>query len=100
MPKNFPSYTQCSKPPDWYRVTVTQTIALAVTGLIAAIAAGAAVSLIMPGVAAGFVLVCLSAIRFCLWWLNVRLICLGGDRSEIGAIYHLEPPVSGQFYSF
>ena len=100
MPKAFPSYTKCSKPSQWYRVTVTQTVALAITGLIAAVAAGIAAGAIMPGVAAGLVLVCLSAIRFCLWWLNVRLICLGGLRSEIGAIYHLEPPVTGEFYSF
>ncbi|MGI9169600.1 MAG: hypothetical protein ACR2FH_05390 [Caulobacteraceae bacterium] len=100
MAKPFPSYTKCSKPSNWYRVTISGTIALAVTGLIAAIAAGLATSLLMPGVAAGLVLVCLSAIRFCRWWLNVRLICLGGDRSEIGAIYHLEPPVAGPFYAF
>src|SRR5581483_2034946 len=32
-----------------------------------------------------------AGIALCKWWLDVRLICLGGDRSAIGAIYSLEP---------
>lgn len=27
----------------------------------------------------------------CDWWLNVRLVCLGGDRSMVGMIVSLEP---------
>lgn len=61
---------------------------LGIGGLIAAAAAGAWA----PGVAAFMALVCLAAITFCTWWLDIRLICLGGDRSAIGAIYNVEPP--------
>ena len=27
----------------------------------------------------------------CDWWLNVRLVCLGGDRSVVGMIVSVEP---------
>jgi hypothetical protein len=59
------------------------------------VAMGAAIMLvaIAPGVAIIMAGLCLAGIALCTWWLNVRLICLGGDRSVIGAIYHLEPPV-------
>jgi hypothetical protein len=46
-----------------------------------------------PGLALLLAALCVAGMAFCTWWLDVRLICLGGDRSEIGAIYHLEPPV-------
>src|SRR5262249_26208584 len=69
-------------------------VAIAVLGLFmgggwALLTAGASIA---PGVALFLATLCISGMMFCDWWLNVRLICLGGDRSAIGAIYFLEPP--------
>jgi hypothetical protein len=87
----FPSYTQCSSPSGWYKVPAAWMAVVGGAGLAALIAAGIAGAW-APGVAALLAAACLSAILFCTWWLNIRLICLGGDRSAVGAIYHLEPP--------
>jgi hypothetical protein len=91
MPTWFPSYTNCSAPSAWYKVPVWAMVLLGGIGIGGLIAAGAA-SAWAPGVAVFLAMACLAGITFCTWWLNVRLICLGGDRSAIGAIYHLEPP--------
>jgi hypothetical protein len=91
MPDWFPSYTQCSSPGGYYGVPYAALAAIGGTGVVALVAAAAGGAL-APGVAAFLATVCLGFITFCNWWLNVRLICLGGDRSAIGAIYHLEPP--------
>jgi hypothetical protein len=87
----FPSYTSCSGPSGWYKVPAWAIALLASVGGLAFILAGVGGAWI-AGVAALMASVCLAAITFCTWWLNVRLICLGGDHSAIGAIYHLEPP--------
>jgi hypothetical protein len=87
----FPSYTNCSSPSGWYKVPVWALALIGGVGLAALIAAAAGGAAV-PGVAAFMATVCLAFITFCNWWLNVRLICLGGDRSAVGAIYHLEPP--------
>lgn len=91
MPAWFPSYTSCSGPSGWYRLPVWALVLFGTVGLVALIAAAAGGAL-APGVAALLATVCLAGITFCSWWLNVRLICLGGDHSAAGAIYHLEPP--------
>jgi hypothetical protein len=91
MPNWFPSYTNCSSPGGWYKVPAWALALLGGVGIVALLAAGLAGAW-APGVAAFMATVCLAAITFCTWWLNVRLICLDGDRSAIGAIYHLEPP--------
>lgn len=36
-------------------------------------------------------LVAAGTVAGCDWWLNVRLVCLGGDRSVIGMIVSVEP---------
>ena len=87
----FPSYTNCSSPSGWYKVPAWAIALLASVGGLAFILAGIGGAWV-TAVAALMASVCLAAITFCTWWLNVRLICLGGDHSAIGAIYHLEPP--------
>ncbi len=89
----FPSWTQCSSPLDYYPLPTWAVALLPAGGLVALVAAALAGAWI-PGVAALLATACLGGIVFCSWWLNVRLICLGGDHSAIGAIYHLEPPVA------
>jgi hypothetical protein len=34
---------------------------------------------------------CGAGIYFCNWWLHIRLICLDGNRSAIGAIFNVDP---------
>ncbi|MBV8841440.1 MAG: hypothetical protein JO078_06285 [Candidatus Eremiobacteraeota bacterium] len=91
MPTWFPSYTNCSSPSGYYGIPAWALALIGGVGVAALIALAVAGSW-APGVAAFLATVCLAGITFCSWWLNVRLICLGGDRSAIGAIYHLEPP--------
>jgi hypothetical protein len=92
MPTPFPSYTGCSEPSRWYRTTITQAILIAAASLVFAGPVYLAFTL-APALAFLLAGVCIGAIVFVQWWLAVRLICLGGDRSEIGAIYRLEKPV-------
>ena len=94
MPNWFPSYTGCSAPSRWYRVTIPNAVLIAAASLIFA-APLIIFFAVAPGVAFLLAGVCMGAIVFVQWWLAVRLICLGGNRSEAGAIYHLELPVEG-----
>ncbi len=95
----FPSWTSCSEPENYFPPPVLNMVLVGVTGvgvLAAMIAAAIALGpggLALGGVDALLASACLAAISFCYWWLDIRLVCLGGDRSAIGAIYHLEPPV-------
>ena len=91
MPPWFPSYTNCSSPGGWYNIPAWAMALIGTLGLGGLIAAGAAGAW-APGVAAFLASACLAGITLCSWWLDVRLICLDGDRSSIGAVYHLEPP--------
>ena len=106
MPNWYPSWTKCSNPADYRGIPVGAMVAIgtlgAVMGAIAGLGGVAALSAsgfwailyaLSPGVAVFLAGLCVAAIAFCNWWLDVRLICLGGDRSVVGAIYHLEPPV-------
>jgi hypothetical protein len=93
MPDWFPSWTECCQPsayrgsplhdPAFWFATFFTTIAGALSGFIFGIG---------PAVAFALASLTVRAIQFCNWWLDVRLICLGGNRSAVGAIYHLEPP--------
>jgi hypothetical protein len=87
----FPSYTNCSDPKDYYGIPVWALALIGGTGVAALIAAAVAGAWI-PSVAAFLATVCLAGITFCTWWLNVRLICLGGDRGAGGVIYSVDPP--------
>src|SRR5665213_1908396 len=106
MPNWFPSWTKCCAPANYRGLPVGAMVAIstlgAVMGTIAGLGGVSALSAsgfwavlyaLSPGVALFLASLCLAAMAFCTWWLDVRLICLGGDRSAIGAIYHLEPPV-------
>jgi hypothetical protein len=106
MPNWYPSWTKCCNPADYRGIPVGAMVAIgtlaAVMGAIAGLGGVAALNAsgfwailyaLSPGVAIFLAGLCLAAIAFCNWWLDVRLICLGGDRSVVGAIYHLEPPV-------
>jgi len=86
MPNWYASYTNCSDPGDWYKQPILQT---AVIGIIVA---SVGIGLIIAGASTTGSAVVLAAayiagIYYCNWWLNIRLICLGGDRSAIGVIY-------------
>ena len=93
MPDWFPSWTGCSAPANYRGSPLKDpafwfaTVFTSVLGIVAAF-----LGAIGPGVAWTLASLTLRAIQFCDWWLNVRLICLGGDRSAVGVIYHLEPP--------
>jgi hypothetical protein len=91
MPNWYPSWTQCSLPANYRGFPLAGVI----TGASVALLMGVLVGLVAvtPGIAVGLAVLCMAGMQVCTWWLNVRLICLGGDRSAIGAIYHLEPPV-------
>lgn len=91
MPNWFPSYTDCCAPGAYHPVPTVAAVVFGLgglAGLIAAIAQGVGLGLGAPLFCAGL---CVAGIILCQWWLDVRLICLGGDRSAIGAIYSLEP---------
>ena len=94
MPNWYPSWTRCSLPANFRPAPYGGVVAIAIIGVLMgggwiALTLGASIA---PGVALALAVLCIAGIMFCNWWLNVRLICLGGDRSAIGAIYHLEPP--------
>jgi hypothetical protein len=94
MPTYFPSYTKCTQPNKFSPTPWGPLGAIiatgGMTGVLAAISlyAVAGLSPATAIVAAG---VCGGGITLIRWWLDVRLICLGGDRSAIGAIYSFEP---------
>jgi hypothetical protein len=91
VPKYFPSWTKCTAPGKFKPVPAFASlffVGAGASGLILTLLAGATASF---GTSLLFVALCGGAITFCHWWLDVRLICLGGDRSAIGAIYSLEP---------
>lgn len=90
MPNWFPSYTDCDQPGGYKSLPIVAMVVFSLGGLAGLIAA---IVQSLNGLAPpllGFGL-CVAGIIFCLWWLNDRLICLGGDQSAIGAIYSLEP---------
>lgn len=91
MPNWYPSWTKCCNPADYRGLPVGAMVAIGSVGIIMGIVAGLVA--LPVGVAVALAALCVAAIAFCNWWLDVRLICLGGDRSVVGAIYHLEPPV-------
>jgi hypothetical protein len=45
----------------------------------------------IPGACAALVVACAAGVTYCNWWLHIRLICLGGNRGVIGAIYKVDP---------
>lgn len=107
MPDNwYPSWTNCCNDiSSWISSATAISITLAIAGVSAL--AGASVfgvlagifgmnlvNSLLPGGGTFFFGACMAGVYYCNWWLNVRLICLGGDYSALGAIYNIEPPVS------
>jgi hypothetical protein len=103
VPNYYPSYTDCCKPGTYQSISVAATTILALTagGGAALIAAIVGAGPLAPALGVGL---CVAGIALCHWWLDIRLLCLGGDRSAIGAIYSVEPFSSGDIadtdYSF
>ncbi len=89
MADDFKQYTHCCKPSNWVSVTTY----LAVAG--AALAAIWIPVIILASWCSLFYLLVVAAaegVAYCTWWLEVRLVCLGGDRSAIGMVVSTEPP--------
>jgi hypothetical protein len=90
MPNWFPSWTNCCPPATYRGAPWAGVLTHAGVSLLMAVLVGLVA--LSPAIAIGLAGLCIAGMEFCTWWLDVRLICLGGDRSAIGAIYHLEPP--------
>jgi hypothetical protein len=85
----YKQYTLCSQPISWmspaaYIATATAAIAV-VFALMGYGTFPCGLLLIEAFLAAG-------GVAFCDWWLNVRLVCLDGDQSVIGAVISVETP--------
>ncbi|MFZ2504573.1 MAG: hypothetical protein WAW88_18065 [Nocardioides sp.] len=85
----FKQYTGCSTPSTW--LSGAAYVAIATAGLAAVLA--------LAGFASGpcglillEVFAAASGAAFCDWWLNMRLVCLGGDESVVGMVVSVEPP--------
>lgn len=85
----YKQYTACTSPSSW----------MSSPAYIAVATAALAAVLTVMGVASGLcglflleVFAAAGGVAFCDWWLNVRLVCLGGDESLIGMVVTVEAP--------
>jgi hypothetical protein len=85
---DFKQYTACSQPSQW--MSPAAYIATA-TGAIAAVFAVMGIGTFPCGLLLIEAFAIAGSIAFCDWWLNVRLVCLGGDESVIGMVVSVEP---------
>lgn len=95
MSDDYKQFTQCCPPTSWQSLPsflAKATAALLVIAIPTIIAA-AWCSLFYVGVVAAA-----EAVAACGWWLNVRLVCLGGDRSAAGMLVEIEPSVGKSGY--
>lgn len=89
MADNYKQYTSCCQAKDW--VSLSTYLGFAAAGLavvwipIIALAGWCALFYLLVAAAA-------AGVAACRWWLEVRLVCLGGDRSAIGMLVSSEPP--------
>ena len=89
MADNYKQYTSCCQAKDW--VSLSAYLGFAAAGLavvwipIIALAGWCALFYLLVAAAA-------AGVAACRWWLEVRLVCLGGDRSAIGMLVSSEPP--------
>ena len=89
----FKQYTKCIAPENFSAANIGLTPAVwgasaAIVGVAFALAAGkpwCLLAVVPLTVFAGIV-------GFCRWWLDERLICLGGDRSAAGMLISIESP--------
>lgn len=89
MASTYKQYTSCSQPENWVSPGTYLGMAGAALAVvwIPIIALAGWCSLFWLVVAAAA-----EAVAFATWWLEVRLVCLGGDRSAIGMVVSTEPP--------
>ena len=84
----FKQYTACSQPSQW--MSPAAYVATA-TAAIAAVFAVMGIGTFPCGLLLIEAFAIAGTIAFCDWWLNVRLVCLGGDESVIGMVVSVEP---------
>lgn len=85
----YKQYTSCSTPTSWMSPAAylaLATAAIAATLAVMGIATFPCGLLLLEAFAAA------GGVAFCDWWLNIRLVCLGGDESVIGAVISVETP--------
>ena len=90
MADNYRQYTTCCAPPQW------QSLANYMIGATTALLAVAVATILVAGWCALFYLgvaAAAEAVAACTWWLHIRLVCLGGDRSAVGMLVATEPPI-------
>jgi hypothetical protein len=89
----FNKYTQCENVGDFNAADYAQKSLFTDIGFLTklfAIIALLAIGQALPP--AALVTALVTVIAYCNWWLNKRLICLGGDRCCIGLLVSVEPP--------
>jgi hypothetical protein len=89
---SFNQYTQCVQPAD--HSSINEYVSAVIQGLIpAGVLAAIAIAAGEPWCALFSleIFAAAGAVAFCEWWLNDRLICLGGDRSAVGMLVTIEP---------
>lgn len=84
----YHQYTTCTPSPKWR--SLPMYIAIAVGPITAVVSP----LIITAGWCAPFYVLAIAAagvVAACDWWLNVRLVCLGGDKPVVGMIVSVEP---------
>jgi hypothetical protein len=91
----YKKYTNCCKPEDFERPPYGESFAYGILAsiltLLGSIAASGGISL-LTGVLTTLLLLATVALNFVDWWLNRRLICLGGIRCAVGMVLKIETP--------
>lgn len=95
---SFRQYTKCVAPSSYISMSqyIQATISALIFGAVAAamaIAAGEPWCLLIAAEISALVWI----IAYCDWWLNGRLICLGGDQSAAGMLVRIEPATGKDF---
>jgi hypothetical protein len=90
---DYKQYTSCveAKSHSTMNQYIQATIQALVAGGIGALIVGAAA---MPWclLIVGEIMAIMWLLGYCHWWLEDRLVCLGGDRVAIGMLVSVEPP--------
>lgn len=84
----YDQYTTCTPSSKW------QSMAVYIAWAVGPLTAVCLPLIVTAGWCIPFYLLALlaaSTVAACDWWLNVRLVCLGGDRSVVGMIVSVEP---------
>src|SRR5947209_4244061 len=94
----YNQYTSCVKPENYLNINQYVQVVLqvlAADGIAVLIIAAAAMPwcllLLIP------ITLAMGLVAYCHWWLEDRLICLGGDRTAIGVVITVEPPGEKSF---